>query len=111
MKNTRMDRIMEALSGTGDICKNCSAQEINEIIAKLEQVMYYAKQREREELRRKRQEEKERREKEEKEKREAHIQEVTCMDLPLDWENLFDSDVRTQGVHAESIPDALVTPR
>ena len=30
------------------------------------------------------------------------------MDLPLDWNNIFNSDVRTQGVHAESIPDALI---
>ena len=37
-----------------------------------------------------------------------HIEEVTCMDLPLDWSNYFDSDERTQGIHIESIPDALV---
>ena len=30
------------------------------------------------------------------------------MDLPLDWENVFNSDVRTQGVHVDSIPDALI---
>ena len=30
------------------------------------------------------------------------------MDLPLDWNNIFNSDARTQGVHAESIPDALI---
>ena len=45
---------------------------------------------------------------EEKERKEAHIQEVTCMDLPLDWNNVFNSDVRTQGVHTDSIPDALI---
>lgn len=44
----------------------------------------------------------------EKEKEEAHIREVTSMDLPLDWENLFDSDPRTSDVHAESIPDGLI---
>lgn len=41
-------------------------------------------------------------------KKDAHVREVTCMDLPLDWNNIFNSDVRTQGVHAESIPDALI---
>ncbi|MBQ8041664.1 MAG: DEAD/DEAH box helicase family protein [Lachnospiraceae bacterium] len=41
-------------------------------------------------------------------KAEEHIQEVTCMDLPMDWNNVFDTDVRTQGVHIDSISDALV---
>lgn len=45
---------------------------------------------------------------EEKEKQQQHIQEVTSMELPLDWDNLFDHDPRTEGVHAESIPDALI---
>ena len=34
--------------------------------------------------------------------------EVNSMDLPLDWETVFLGDARTQGVHADSIPDALV---
>ena len=38
----------------------------------------------------------------------AHIQEVTSMELPLDWDNVFDTDERTSGVHTDSIPDALV---
>ena len=38
----------------------------------------------------------------------AHIQEVTSMDLPMDWDNVFDTDERTRGVHTDSIPDALV---
>lgn len=48
------------------------------------------------------------RERKEKEEREARIQKATCMDLPLDWENVFDADVRTQGVHADSVSDALI---
>lgn len=44
----------------------------------------------------------------EKEKHDKHVAEVTCMDLPLDWENSFSGDDRTVGVHTESIPDALV---
>ena len=39
---------------------------------------------------------------------EQHIESVTCMDLPLDWDNLYYADVRAQGVHTESISDALV---
>ena len=38
----------------------------------------------------------------------AHIQEVTSMDLPMDWDNVFDTDERTRGVHTDNIPDALV---
>ncbi len=52
--------------------------------------------------------EQKRREQEERERQEAHIREVTCMDLPLDWENAFYSDPRTSGVHAGSTSDALV---
>ncbi len=40
--------------------------------------------------------------------KEAHVKEVTCMDLPLDWNNVFNSDVRSRGVHVDNIPDALV---
>ena len=32
-----------------------------------------------------------------------HIQEVTCMDLPMDWNNVFDEDTRTRGVHVDSV--------
>ncbi|MGN1372954.1 MAG: helicase-related protein [Candidatus Coproplasma sp.] len=37
-----------------------------------------------------------------------HVKEVTSMDLPLDWQNVFSGDERTQGVHTDSISDALV---
>ena len=32
----------------------------------------------------------------------------TSIDLPLTWENAFASDKRAQGVHTDSIPDALI---
>ena len=55
----------------------------------------------------------EKREKEEAERqveeaKKTHIEEVTCMDLPMSWENVFNTDERTQGVHTDSIPDALI---
>lgn len=37
-----------------------------------------------------------------------HIAEVTSMDLPLDWENIYDTDERTAGVFADSISDGLI---
>ena len=47
--------------------------------------------------------------KEEKEKVDnAQVEQVTCMDLPLDWNNLFDSDDRTKDVHVDSIADGLI---
>ncbi|MCL2662749.1 MAG: SNF2-related protein [Oscillospiraceae bacterium] len=37
-----------------------------------------------------------------------HVAEVTCMDLPMDWNNLYADDERTAGIHAESISDGLI---
>ena len=91
-----------------NIDKRYSADEIEKVIDKLREAKYFAKKREEAEQRRKEQEEKERRQSEEKARKDAHVQEVTSMDLPLDWNNLFNSDPRTEGVHVESIPDALV---
>ena len=49
-----------------------------------------------------------RKKEEARQKEEQRIEEITSMELPLDWENLFDNDPRTAGVHAESISDALI---
>ena len=40
--------------------------------------------------------------------KEAHVRKVTSMDIPMDWDNFFNSDERTRGVHTESISDALI---
>ena len=59
----------------------------------------------------KKREDKERAKKEKEEaaqKTETHIREVTSMDLPMDWENLYTGDPRAVGVHADSIPDGLI---
>lgn len=84
-----------------------SSKELEAAIGKLQEWQTRARYREKKEENRKR-EEAERKAREEKERKEAHIREVTCMDLPLDWNNVFNADVRTQGVHTDSIPDALV---
>lgn len=85
-----------------------SSDELQSIIDKLKEAMHFAKKREKEEQRRKEKEENRRREQEEKERQDAHVREVTCMDLPMDWENAFDRDSRSQGIHTDSIPDALI---
>ena len=99
-----IDIIMSAKEGG----RNLSSAEIKEAIRKLQEAQMVAWQKEEEERIRKEKEEKERQEREECERQKMHVQEVTCMDLPLDWSNFFDSDERTRGVHMESIPDALV---
>ena len=111
-KKTKIDpdqiSMFDLIKLAGSIDGKYSSEEIESVIDKLREAKYHAKKREEEERRRKEEEERKRREREEKERKEAHIQEVTCMDLPLDWNNIFNSDVRAQGVHTDSIPDALI---
>lgn len=90
------------------IDESTSSNEIEKAIKKLKKAKNDAQKREKEENLKKENEEKERVERELKEQREKHVQDVTCMDLPLDWNNCFDSDERTQGVHADSIADGLI---
>ena len=87
---------------------NFSSAEIEAAIDKLRKAKLAAERREELEEYRKEKREAARKAAEEKAKKEAHVREVTCMDLPLDWENAFNRDVRTQGVHADSISDGLV---
>ncbi|MGN0692835.1 MAG: helicase-related protein [Oscillospiraceae bacterium] len=53
------------------------------------------------ELRRKEQSEKERRESE-------RISRITSMELPLDWENSFSTDLKAVGIHASNVSDGLI---
>ena len=97
--------IMNLLDNTEN---TLSSDDISKIIDKLSDAK---RKRESIEAKKRRQEEREKREREAreaKERKEAHIREVTSMDLPLDWENVFNQDVRTQGVHADSISDGLM---
>ena len=85
-----------------------SSEDISKIIDKLSGVK---RKKEAIETKKRQQEEREKREREAreaKERKEAHVREVTSMDLPLDWEKAFNQDVRTQGVHADSISDGLI---
>ena len=100
--------LLDILGLAGDIEGNYSSEEIEKVICKLRAVKRTAEKHEEKERRRREKEEAERKAREEKERKEAHVREVTCMDLPLDWSNIFNSDMRTQGIHAESIPDALI---
>lgn len=100
--------LFDILKIAGDIEEKYSVKEIREAIEKLSKAKHFAKKREEAEHRLKEREEEERKAREDKERKEAHVKKVTCMDLPLDWNNVFNSDARAKGVHTESIPDALV---
>lgn len=81
-----------------------SSRDLGRIIDKLQRTQNQLKKRE--EIRS--QAEKAKKEQEERKQQELHIREVTCMDLPLAWENVFEHDQRTQGVHAETPADGLI---
>ena len=87
-----------------------SSDEINELIhslrkAKIEVDLKEAEEKERMEREQKLREERERIE---KEKHSAHVKEVTSMDLPLDWENVFEEEASANGISADSISDGLI---
>lgn len=102
--NPLFDALMEALQNNG----NASSKDITAAIAKLKKAKEIAEKRERREKRQQEKLERLRKEQEEQEKQEAHVQRVTSMDLPTDWENLFSGDSRAEGIHADSIPDGLI---
>ena len=98
------DDLMDVLKKSG----KTSSSDIAKAIDKLKQAKQSAQKREQEEQRRQAEIAARQKELEEKKQQKAHIDEVTSMDLPLDWENMFAGDTRTEGVHADSIPDGLI---
>ena len=107
-KNTDNFSQLSLLDMLTGVDGNFSSAEIEAAIDKLRKAKLAAERREELEEYRKEKREAARKAAEEKAKKEAHVREVTCMDLPLDWENVFNQDVRTQGIHADSISDGLV---
>ena len=79
--------------GISESIEGFSSDDFGKAISKLQKAQSKAIEREENERRRKEKEEAERKAREEKARQDAHIQEVTCMDLPLDWNNVFNSDV------------------
>lgn len=114
-----LEEMLGKLSRSDD---SVTSDELEQMIERLTRLKAEAKKREKEELARHRERERERlakeiRQREEEEKQrlederrreEERLEAITAMDLPLDWENAFATDERAQGVHAESIPDALI---
>ena len=87
---------------------SASSEELTKIIDQLINARTAAIDKEREESRARQEAEAKKREEEERARQEAHINQVTSMELPLDWENAFSGDPRAQGLHTDSISDALI---
>ena len=99
--------LFDMLAADGDLA-HLSIDDIEQLIEGLQEAKTRAKKREEKERRRKEQEKRERLKREEQARKEAHIQAVTSMELPLDWENAFAGDVDTQNLHTDSIADGIV---
>ena len=84
--------------------KELGSQELTELIKALQEKR--DKTRKKEQYEEKRREEE--RKKKEAEERAKRIQEATCMDLPLDWENVYDEITVAEGLKTNSVPDALI---
>ena len=85
-----------------------SFDELNRVIGELNKLKKRKKEKEEQRRRQKEREEAKRKAEEERQRNEKHIQEITSMDLPMDWDNVFNHDSRTEGVFAESISDGLI---
>lgn len=85
-----------------------TSEELTEIINNLVNARDKARKEEEEERRRQEMLEAKLKAQAQRTQHELHIQEITSMELPMDWENVFCTDPRTQGVHVDSISDALV---
>ena len=107
-KNNPVEQINEFFANLKKYRDQLSIEDMNVAIESLQIALkdldmkkLEAEQKQREERKRQREEERQRRHRE-------HIEKVTSMDLPMDWNNVFNSDSRTQGVHTDSISDALI---
>lgn len=107
-KNFEQLTLEDILNISDDAKNELSIKDLEDIIEELDRLSVVARKRHALEQKRLEREERERKAREKQEKNDAHIREVTCMDLPMDWENAFNSDDRTRGVHAQTPSDALV---
>ena len=85
-----------------------TSKDISRLINKLTTARAMVQKREAEEKKQKEKEEAQRKAEQERLRKEEHIKEVTSMDLPLDWENVFTDDVRAKDVRVDNLSDALV---
>lgn len=89
-----------------DILTSLNSEEITELIEMLQKTKQDIIKKEREE--KKIAEEKRKAEEERKRAEEDHVKNITSMELPLDWSNVYDLDEKTSEIHAESAGDGLI---
>lgn len=109
-KQLELKRCFEAFveQMNGEDTSELSQNELLEMMGMLKNKLQKVRQEEEEEKERLKEEE-ERRKAEEKQKaHDQHVEAVTCMDLPMDWDNLFETDSRSNGVHFDRVSDALI---
>ena len=87
---------------------NVPLEKIKEAIKELNSIRQDIQKREEEERERAEKKARRERELERKRKETEHIEAVTSMELPTDFENVFNNDTRAQGIHTDSIPDGLI---
>ena len=107
-KNQQLSLFDEFFENMKDFGRTLSVDELDVAIESLSNAINTAKYQRRELRRREALAKKHKEEKRKKEAEAEHIQKVTSMDLPLDWNNIFNTDKRTEGVHTDSISDALI---
>ena len=102
------DIAKEFAKNLAQLGENLSIEDLNTAIESLVLYRSQLKEAKEEEARKKREEEKRKEEIKNRLKEKERIKNVTSMDLPLDWENVFSSSEIAAGVHAESVSDALI---
>ena len=103
---TLFEELLEAISIGKEI--DVSSKTLTKVIHKLNHALAKATKKEERERRRIEEMEAKRKAEEERLQQELHVRQVTSMELPLDWENVFSADPRTQDVHTDSISDAFI---
>ena len=102
-----LEQLIESLAAKAGV-STASSNELTRLIDRLTAARDKVIKKEEASRRQKEKAEAKRRLEQEKAQHNAHIEQVTSMDLPLDWENAFLGDERTQGVHVNSISDGLI---
>lgn len=91
-----------------DPTSEISSDELTKLINEIVDLQLAVKEKEHKEKERIKREKLEKKKREAELRRKEHVAEVTSMDLPLDFENIFNTDSRASGVHAQNIPDGLI---
>ena len=107
-KSEAFDVINEFFKNFRELGHMLSAEDLNVAAESLRQAQREIEYKRQEQIEKEREAKRLEKERIQKERHDKYVEEVTSMDLPLDWENAFAADSRAAGVHTESISDALI---